>query len=264
MSFDRVFSIWHYHYEINVLRHEVCMYEYTKRSVVVALSASLLQDARALVHLLHPYVWGFKIGFKSGTAIGVPKLVHLLKKYDMGIFLDLKFHDVPETVGEAVREADDLGVDMVSVHGANQSESIAAAVENADDTKVLLVTALTSMENADVVSKYGVQRDEWVRRVAIDGEALGVDGIISAVRDLGHLRCAPHLARLIRVTPAIRPLMTEQGGHAYVATPLDAVRAGSDYLVIGSPITTCKEENGGPLQMLRSIDNEMAQGERWS
>jgi orotidine-5'-phosphate decarboxylase len=204
--------------------------------IIVALDVPTQEEARALMDLLANEVGAFKIGLQRYTADG-PNLVRAASSFG-SVFLDLKLHDIPNTVAKAVESADRLGVQMLTLHLSGGGEMIRAAV-GARKTEMLLlgVTVLTSSNEA-TLAETGVPGTpgEQVLRLARLGVANGIDGLVAS----------PQEARLLReefgdkikiVTPGIRPTGSDKADQKRIASPREAVEAGADYLVIGRPIT---------------------------
>ena len=204
--------------------------------IIVALDVPTEEKASKLMTLLSGHVGLFKIGLQRYTADG-PSLVRAASSLG-NIFLDLKLHDIPNTVARAVESAGKLGVRMLTIHLSGGSEMISAAVEARRGEMLLLgVTVLTS-SNDETLHETGVagQTSDQVLRLAHLGVANGIDGLVAS----------PHEARMLRrefgdkikiVTPGIRPAGSDPGDQKRFATPREAIGAGADYLVVGRPIT---------------------------
>jgi orotidine-5'-phosphate decarboxylase len=224
--------------------------------VIVALDFANESDALALVERLDPARCRLKVGKEMFTRCG-PQLVEKLAAKGYDIFLDLKFHDIPNTVAGACRSAADLGVWMVNVHtlgGRRMMEAAREAVDKSAAQPLLIgVTILTSMGEADI-AEVGLSGTpaENVNRLAALAEASGLDGVVCSPKEVAMLR--ETVSRdFSLVTPGIRPAWAEKGDQTRITTPADAVRLGSDYLVIGRPITAAEE----PLQALSLIEEEL-------
>jgi orotidine-5'-phosphate decarboxylase len=215
--------------------------------ILVALDVPSAAEALTLADCLHGAVGGFKIGKQLFTAAG-PDLVRTLVQRGDRVFLDLKYHDIPNTVAGAVRAAADLGVWMLNVHasgGAKMLEAARKAVEGAGDRRPILiaVTVLTSLDAADLRAT-GVDRSplDLAVHLARMTQAAGLDGVVASPQETPAIRGACG-AEFVIVTPGIR------GGSAAASaddqqrtlTPAGAVQAGSSYLVIGRPITAAAD-----------------------
>ncbi|MGH9354640.1 MAG: orotidine-5'-phosphate decarboxylase, partial [Terriglobia bacterium] len=173
-----------------------------------------------------------------------PALPRRLASGGEGVFLDLKFHDIPNTVRAAAREAAQLGVRMINVHACGGRKMMAAAREGAEVVGagpnrplVLAVTVLTSLAPEDLseIGLVGIPEEAVVRLARLAASA-GMDGVVASAREAAAVReaCGP---QFVIVTPGIRPTASAVQDQARVATPADAIRAGADYLVVGRPIT---------------------------
>jgi len=186
-----------------------------------------------------------------------PQLVETLQRKGFDIFLDLKFHDIPNTVAKAVSAAASLGVWMVNVHasgGPRMLEAARNAIEKSSSAPLLIgVTVLTSMDNGELRS-LGVAADApaQVERLAGLVKNAGLDGVVCSAQEVSMLKQA-FGEEFLCVTPGIRPATAAVGDQKRVMTPADAIKVGSDYLVIGRPIT--KADN--PLGALQAIQSEI-------
>ncbi len=212
--------------------------------VLVALDTQDLERAAALVSDLRGSVGGFKIGKEFFTSHGPDGVRACVGSHPL--FLDLKYHDIPNTVASAVRAALHLHPQMLNVHASGGRAMMEAAAEAAreaaedlemDRPLVLGVTVLTSLDDADLV-EIGQQGSaaEVVVRLAKLAKASGLDGVVCSPREITILRkaCGPDFALVV---PGIRPSWAASGDQKRVMTPAEAVAAGADYLVIGRPIT---------------------------
>ncbi len=230
-----------------------------KEKIIVAVDAPDASSALRLVEPLASEGCLFKIGLQLFTAEG-PSIVSKLQSTGARIFLDLKFHDIPNTAREAVHSAVRLGVDMTTIHlcGGPQmvSESVAAA--KGSSTLVLGVSVLTSMDD-ESLRAVGVPltAEEQVLHLAEMGLRCGLRGIVASPREIRPLR-EKFGNSLVIVTPGVRPVGSDVGDQKRIMTPGDAMRAGADYLVIGRPITGAPS----PLESLRAIAAEMQAAER--
>lgn len=231
----------------------------THAPIIVALDFDNLNAALSLADGLDPSLCKLKIGKEMFTRFG-PELVRQLNNRSFKVFLDLKFHDIPNTVARAVAAAADLGVWMVNVHAAGGAKMMNAAVAALDpfgeDRPLLIgVTVLTSMdeEQLNAVGVPGSVNDQ-VLRLASLAHRSGLDGVVCSAREASLLR--RNLGeKFLLVTPGIRPANADAGDQMRIVPPKDALEAGSDYLVIGRPVTRAPD----PLQALHNIQREINQ-----
>jgi orotidine-5'-phosphate decarboxylase len=221
--------------------------------IIIALDVATQEEARALMGLLAREVGAFKIGLQRYTADG-PDLVRAAASFGP-VFLDLKLHDIPNTVAKAVESADRLGVRMLTLHLSGGGEMIRAAVAARKSKMLLLgVTVLTS-SNDGTLEETGVSSTtaDQVLRLARLGVANGIDGLVASPQEARMLR-QEFGDRIKIVTPGIRPVGSETGDQKRIASPREAVDAGADYLVIGRPITGAAD----PRAAVRSIVSELS------
>ncbi len=228
-----------------------------KSKIVVALDFPDAAQALALAEQLDPAGCRVKVGKEIFTRSG-PDIVKQLVSMGFDVFLDLKYHDIPNTVANACRAAADLGVWMVNVHasgGRKMMEAAREALTDHDDAPLLIaVTVLTSMDRNDL-SEIGLDIDpaDQVLRLANLAKLSGMDGVVCSPREISSLRV--DLGDEFRlVTPGIRPAGSATGDQKRVMTPAEAVALGSDWLVIGRPITGADN----PLNALNSINAELS------
>jgi len=225
--------------------------------VIVALDFPEGQKALQFVEQLPPGSCRLKVGKELFTRAG-PELVRQLVGLGHDVFLDLKFHDIPNTVAHACEAAAQLGVWMVNVHasgGRRMMEAASAALQNAEGRKPLLigVTVLTSMGPEDL-AEVGVKADpaEQVERLARLAKVSGLDGVVCSPREAARLRTVLG-DDFVLVTPGVRPAGASTDDQTRVMTPADAIRDGSDYLVIGRPVTQASD----PVKALEAINAEI-------
>ena len=225
--------------------------------IIVALDFPGAVPALALAHRLSPELCRLKIGKELFTATG-PALLEQLMKSGFEIFLDLKFHDIPNTTAQACKAAASLGVWMINVHalgGRKMLEAAQLAVSGSvKQPKLIAVTLLTSMSQDDI-AELGIQSStgEMVLRLAKLAQECGLDGVVCSAMETALLRkyCGHKFAL---VTPGIRPATASLDDQSRVMTPEAAIKAGASYLVIGRPITRALD----PLQALLDINNQIS------
>ncbi|TAJ77671.1 MAG: orotidine-5'-phosphate decarboxylase [Gallionellaceae bacterium] len=224
--------------------------------IIVALDYPDAASALALVARIDPALCRLKVGKELFTAAG-PQLVAQLQQRGFEIFLDLKFHDIPNTTAQACKAAATLGVWMVNVHASGGRRMMEAAREGlanfARPPKLIAVTVLTSMAQADLVELgIAVTPAEQVSRLAGLTQASGLDGVVCSAQEAELLRrqCGD---KFCLVTPGIRPAAASADDQSRIMTPRAALEKGASYLVIGRPITRAAD----PLLALQQISNEM-------
>ena len=225
--------------------------------IIVALDFPSQNPALALADQLDPAKCRLKVGKELFTSSG-PDLVKSLQGRGFDVFLDLKFHDIPNTTSAAVAAAADLGVWMVNVHASGGEKMMVACRErlesfSADKPLLIAVTVLTSMSDADLAG-IGItdSAEAQVSRLAALTRNCGLDGVVCSAQEAPRLK-AEQGADFQLITPGIRPLSADKGDQQRIMTPTDALKAGSDYLVIGRPITQASD----PLAALEAIHAEV-------
>lgn len=219
------------------------------RKIICAVDTADLKTALDLSARLGGVVGALKLGLEFFTANG-PAGVREIAEMGAKIFLDLKFHDIPNTVAQAVKSAAELGVFMLTVHTAGGSKMLRAAGENAGETLLLGVTVLTSFDEADL-NETGIPggTSAQVLKMAKLAAASGLRGAVCS----GHEAAEIKRLGLVTVVPGIRPEWAEKQDQKRVMTPAEAVAAGADYMVIGRPIT----RHPNPLEAVGMIAEEI-------
>ena len=227
--------------------------------IIVALDTPDAEGAVALSRRLDPALCRLKVGKELFTAAG-PALVGRLREAGYAVFLDLKYHDIPNTVAAACRAAAQLGVWMINVHALGGRAMMTAAREavpaGAQSPRLIAVTLLTSMGDGDL-GELGIAggADQTVLRLGGLAQSCGLDGVVCSPRETAAMRRQAGKAFLL-VTPGVRPAQSARDDQQRVATPREAISNGADYLVIGRPITRAPD----PLAALRAIHEEIAAG----
>lgn len=227
-----------------------------KSPIIVALDFPSMEQALTMARQLDPKQCRVKVGKELFTRSG-PVVVESLQRLGFEVFLDLKFHDIPNTTAMAVKAAAELGVWMVNVHCSGGLKMMAACREQLEQhagAKPLLigVTVLTSMEQQDLAGiGLDVPPQEQVLRLAGLAEQAGLDGLVCSAQEAQSLKLQWPAGQLI--TPGIRPAGSAQDDQKRILTPAQAMQAGSDYLVIGRPIT----QAAVPQHVLASILNTL-------
>jgi orotidine-5'-phosphate decarboxylase len=228
--------------------------------LLVALDVDTVDAARQLADTLRGTVGGFKIGSRLFTAHG-PAFVQELVDGGDRVFLDLKFHDIPNTVAGAVAAATRLGVWMVNVHAGGGADMMRAARQAADEEAarissapplVIAVTVLTSFDQ-DGLAATGVNGSipDQVRRLALLAQSSGLDGVVASPQEIGLIReaCDP---RFEIVTPGIRGADDAKGDQHRTASPAGALAAGASYIVVGRPIIAAPDPRDAARRMLEA------------
>ena len=224
--------------------------------IIIALDYPIVAPALALVERLQPALCRLKVGKELFTVAG-PALLEKLMQRGFEIFLDLKFHDIPNTTAQACKAAAGLGVWMVNVHALGGRKMLTVAADAIANTskppKLIAVTMLTSMAQEDLAD-IGIHATpaEMVLRLATLTRECGLDGVVCSAQEAALLRknCG---TEFILVTPGIRPAQASLDDQSRVMTPQAAIQAGASYLVIGRPITQAAD----PLQALLNINKEI-------
>lgn len=225
--------------------------------LIVALDVADLATAAALVEQLYPTVMLFKVGVQLFTAEG-PQAVEVVRDRGGQVFLDLKLHDIPNTVAGAIREAARIGAVMCTLHASGGRSMLQAAKEvvarSGSAMRLLAVTVLTSLDlrGFEEATGSGLDLPQQVVRLASLAREVGLDGVVASSHELALLRAALGPSMLI-VTPGIRPAWAPADDQRRVMTPHEAAVAGADYLVIGRPITTAPD----PVVAARRILDEL-------
>ncbi|MCL9783036.1 orotidine-5'-phosphate decarboxylase [Vibrio sp. S4M6] len=230
------------------------------QKVIVALDYDNKADALSFVDRVDPRSCRLKVGKEMFTLFG-PDFVRELHQRGFSVFLDLKFHDIPNTCSKAVKAAAELGVWMVNVHASGGERMMTASREilepYGNDRPLLIgVTVLTSMEQADLqgIGITTSPQDQVVNLATLTKNS-GLDGVVCSAMEASTLK--QELGREFKlVTPGIRPTGSAAGDQKRIMTPTDAMQAGSDYLVIGRPIT----QADSPQAVLESINKELERG----
>lgn len=227
------------------------------QKVIVALDYDNQADALAFVDRIDPMSCRLKVGKEMFTLFG-PDFVRELHKRGFSVFLDLKFHDIPNTCAKAVRAAAELGVWMVNVHASGGERMMSAAREillpyGKERPLLIGVTVLTSMEQSDLAGVgLDIEPQQQVMRLASLTKNAGLDGVVCSAQEATLLK--QNLGQEFKlVTPGIRPQGSELGDQRRIMTPVEAIAAGSDYLVIGRPIT----QAANPADVLESINTSL-------
>ncbi|XHU96237.1 MAG: orotidine-5'-phosphate decarboxylase [cyanobacterium endosymbiont of Rhopalodia gibba] len=212
--------------------------------VIVSLDVPNLTEAITLLDKL-PQVSFWKVGLELFTATG-PNILTILKERKKRIFLDLKFHDIPNTVAGACRSASEYGVDFLTLHATAGQTALQAATKAISNTasrpQLLAITLLTSLNSRELAFDLKVSLDlpKYILQMTIFAQKFGANGAVCSPREVSQLRqiCGDDF---LLVCPGIRPSWFDNGDQRRVMTPSEAIKAGADYLVIGRPITMAND-----------------------
>lgn len=224
--------------------------------LIVALDINSLEEAENLVARLIPEVNIFKVGLGLFTLYG-PAAAKMVKDKGGKVFLDLKFHDIPNTVASAVKSASDLGVFILNVHtlgGSEMMRKAAEAVKGLPERPLILgVTVLTSM-GRKAIGEVGIKKsvEEEVLNLATMAKDAGLDGVVASPQETSAIRKKLGDDFII-VTPGVRPEWAARGDQKRIATPSSAIKDGADYIVVGRPII----ESDNPVEAARKVIEEM-------
>jgi len=234
-----------------------------KEKLIVALDVETADEAKRVFAELRGEAGMFKVGSQLFTAAG-PELVRSLVSAGARVFLDLKFHDIPNTVAAACREAVRLGVSLLNVHAAGGSEMMRRAAEAVSEEaarlgvgrpRLIAVTVLTSMDAA-ALAESGVEAnhvEQQVARLARLAAESGLDGVVASPHEIRVVREAAGRGGFLVVTPGVRPASVSHDDQKRVMTPAEAVAAGADFVVIGRAILRAAD----PLRAARDVVAEM-------
>jgi len=237
-----------------------------KRKLMLALDVDSREKAEEWVHKLKAHVGFFKVGLQLFTKEG-PELVRSIRARGGRIFLDVKYHDIPNTVAKACEAATALGVDFVNVHALGGKAMMTAAADALANTSkrmrlskpvLLAVTILTSHDAKSLKHDVGLKGPPAVevRRLALRAKAAGCDGVVCSPLEIGLVRraCGP---RFVIVTPGVRPAGAPKHDQKRTLTAGEAMAAGADYLVVGRPVTEAED----PLEAVSDLARDMRAGQ---
>jgi orotidine-5'-phosphate decarboxylase len=239
--------------------------------IVLALDVDNEQEALGLVAELKDLVGMFKVGHQLFTAYG-PDIVRRVIGLGGRVFLDLKYHDIPNTVAKASAEAVKLGVSIFNVHSFGGLEMMKAAVEAAKETAiqrnapvpiVLAVTVLTSMDGMSLRRELKISRSlpRQVAHLARLAQRAGMHGVVASPQEIKMLRREVR-ADFVILTPGVRPDWADRDDQKRIMTPGDAVRTGADYIVVGRPVLKARDRKGAVLKIIEDITSCLAGAKR--
>ncbi len=230
--------------------------------IIVALDVETEEEAYNLVRHLSPPIGYFKVGMRLYMSCG-HRIIYGLKNMGVQVFLDLKFHDIPNTVASAAEVVTRMGVDMFNIHLSGGSAMVQTTVERVRETaeksgvsvpKVVGVTVLSSFNETMLRGDCGVERhlEQHVLKLALLGKENGLDGVVASPREASHIRkkCGPDF---LIVAAGVRPLWAPTDDQVRVLTPRQALEAGANYLVIGRPIIEHESPRDAAEKILAEI-----------
>lgn len=236
-----------------------------KDRLLVALDVATMAEARALVGALHPVVGGFKVGLELCHSVGTPRVLDDVGAMgDYTLFLDLKLHDIPNTVARtvAVLARRERPIHLLTLHSSGGRTMLQAAANARKDygpfPKLLAITLLTSIDDEILRHELGVERSVESHVVALAqlAQDSGIDGVIASPKEVCAIKAACGDSFLV-VTPGVRPAWADTGDQQRWASPAAALEDGADYLVVGRPITAAPDAQGGPVAAAERIVNEL-------
>lgn len=234
----------------------------SKEKIIVALDVETAREARKIIHELRGEVGAFKIGLQLFTAEGA-KFVREIVEGGEKVFLDVKFHDIPNTVAKASVEAARLGIWMFNLHALGGGEMMRRTIndvrevcekENINQPKIIAVTVLTSSNQA-TLSEIGIENEverEVTKLAKLTAES-GLDGVVASPLETAKIRAESSNKDFLIVTPGIRPAFSVANDQKRIMTPGEAIDAGASYLVIGRPITAAENRLTAVQQILEEL-----------
>lgn len=220
---------------------------------MLALDMDSLAKTTPIVQAMAQYVGYFKVGLELMSAAGAPQAVQHVRRLGGRIFLDGKFSDIPNTMAGAVKAAESLGVEFLTVHASSGPDSLRAASDSRKNTKILGVTVLTSLDDVSCEGVFGSSIQHKVLQFARDAIRAGLDGIVCSGLELEWLRQEADLKPLLKVVPGVRPEWAQTQDQKRSVTPPEAIQLGADYIVIGRPILQPPLGVGSPLDAAKLI-----------
>jgi orotidine-5'-phosphate decarboxylase len=238
-----------------------------KERLCLALDVPSIKEVDVIVRELAGMVGIFKVGLELFTSIG-PTIIEHIRSFGGKVFVDLKFHDIPNTVARATRSIAGLGVSMLNVHASGGVDMMRAAADAAHDEAiraglpvpyVLAVTVLTSLSESALREEVGVSTpmNEQVVALAKSAQSSGLDGVVASPRETSLIRqaCGP---TFLLLTPGIRPAGSDAGDQKRITTPSEAISSGADYIVVGRPILAAHDRKRACDEILTEIRNTLA------
>ena len=224
-----------------------------RERLIVALDVSSVAAAEAMVARLGESVWFYKIGYQLAFAGGLPFAAGLIGAGKQ-VFLDLKLHDIGNTVIKGVESVAELGATFLTVHAYPQTMKAAAEGKRGSRLRILAVTVLTSYDDADLAAAgYELNVRELAAARAAQARDIGIDGLVCSAEEAASLRDIVG-ARMVLVTPGIRPAGSATGDQKRIMTPAGAIDAGADYLVVGRPVVEARDPRAAADSIVAEIE----------
>lgn len=222
--------------------------------LIVALDIPTVAEAEAMVTRLGDAVTFYKVGYQLAFAGGLPFVDGLIRS-GKRVFLDMKLHDIENTIEKGVESVAKLGVTFLTIHAFPQTMRAAVKARQGSGLKILAVTVLTSYDDIDLAEAgYQMSVDALVARRAQQAHDIGIDGLVCSAEEASPLRLAVGNDMLL-VTPGIRPAGSAHGDQKRVTTPAQAIGAGADYLVVGRPITGASDPKASAQAIVAEIES---------
>jgi len=229
--------------------------------LIVALDVPSVKAAEAMVARLGDSVWFYKIGYQLAFAGGLP-LAQQLIATGKQVFLDLKLHDIGNTVAKGVESVAQLGATFLTVHAYPQTMKAAVEGKQGSKLRILAVTVLTSYDDADLAAAgYEMNVQELAAARAAQARDTGVDGLVCSAEEVAALRKIAGV-KMVLVTPGIRPAGSAQGDQKRIMTPARAVEAGADYLVVGRPVLEAGDPKAAADAIVAEIERAKGRGDK--
>ena len=224
-----------------------------RERLIVALDVASVATAEAMVARLGDSVWFYKIGYQLAFAEGLPFAARLVASGKQ-VFLDLKLHDIGNTVTKGVESVAQMGATFLTVHAYPQTMKAAVDGKKTSKLRILAVTVLTSYDDADLAAAgYEMNVKELAAARAAQARDIGVDGLVCSPEEVGSLRAVVGPS-MVLVTPGIRPAGSGAGDQKRIMTPARAIDAGADYLVVGRPVLEARDPKAAADSIVAEID----------
>ena len=221
----------------------------SRNFIYCAIDFSDLEQSKKLISKIQKYIGGIKIGLEFFTKNGPTGFLEI-QKLGIPIFLDLKLKDIPNTVKKSAQNLIDLKPDFLSIHLSGGLRMVKEVVSIKNNTKILGISMLTSLDNADLKSfGYNSSNLDYVKNLAKIGEKAGIDGLVSSAHEIPHLKSSLNNTKMLFVTPGIRFLNNNKNDQKRIISPGQAIDNGSNMLIIGRSIT----QSSDPISSIKSI-----------